>query len=198
MKFQILAAAFAASAAAAPSLRMRQTNGTSSIGDNQPFGLVAIHSGSAIQYSSFGAAQNSILVDVPSQNATCTSGSADFATFSLTNGALYLWTPAETTQELYTDRSGMGQGILQYSTTPGGYLPGKNSETTGWKIDESGDLTFDGDGLIACPNSIDGAWSVWTSAGVANPGGNSDCVGINARAVASNSADTCTYTYTKA
>ncbi|ROW02509.1 hypothetical protein VMCG_06001 [Cytospora schulzeri] len=197
MKFQLLTAAFAASAAAAPSLRIRQTNSTSStIGDNEPFGLVAIRSGSSLQYSSFTAAENSILLDLPSQNATCASDTANYATFYLSGGALYLWTPSNVTQELYTDRSGMGQGVLQYSTTPGGYQPGRNSETTGWQIDEAGDLAFDGASFIACPDSIDGAWSIWVSAGVPNPGGNSNCVAVAARAISGAPSGACTYTYT--
>lgn len=194
MKFQILAAAFAASAAAAPSLRTRQTNST--IGDNQPFGLVAIRSGSPIQYTSFSASQNNLFVDLPAQNATCTSDGVDFATFYLSGGALYLLTPDDITQELYTDLSGMGQGVLQYATTPGGSQPGRNSQTVGWQIDETGDLNFDGSSLLACPGFTDGAWSVWVSAGIDSPAGNTGCLSIAARAIASDAPDACTYTYT--
>lgn len=196
MKFQILAAAFAASAAAAPSLRTRQTNATT-IGDNEPFGLVALRSASPIHFSSFSAAQNGILLNLPSQNATCTSEDPNYATFYLSGGALYLSTPSQVTQELYTDRSGMGQGVLQYATSPGGYQPGRNSETTGWQIDEAGNLNFKGASFIACPSSIDEAWSVWVSAGVVNPGGSSGCLSFNARAIPGAASDnTCTYTYT--
>lgn len=198
MKFQILAAAFAATAAAAPSLLTRQTN-TTTIGDNEAFGLVALRSGSPVHFASFSAANDGILLNLPSQNASCSINATNDATFRLSDGALYLFTPTRITQQLYTDRSGMGQGVLQYATAPNGYQPGRNSETTGWEIDEAGDLTFDGAGLIACPGSIDGAWSVWVSAGVINPGGNSGCLGISARAVAAAPApavNTCIYTYT--
>lgn len=196
MKFQILAAAFAASAAAAPSKQARQANST--IGDNEPFSLLSIRSGSSLQYASFSAAQNSLLISLPDQGATCDSADPNYATFYLSQGALYLSTPSNVTQELYTDRSGMGQGVLQYSTTPGGYQAGRNSETTGWVIDEAGDLTFDGSSFVACPDSIDGSWSVWLSTGVANPAGNVNCTGIGARTVASASPDVCTYSYTSA
>lgn len=198
MKFQIFAAAFAACAAAAPAHHVR-SNGTSPIGDNEPFSLVSIRSGSTLQYASFSAAQNGLLLSLPSQNATCdSSATPNYATFYLSQGALYLSTPSNVTQELYTDRSGMGQGVLQYSTTPGGYLPGKNSETTGWVVDEVGDLTFDGSSFIACPDSIDGSWSVWLSTGVANPAGNTNCTGVGARTVKSASPEVCTYSYTPA
>ena len=43
------------------------------------------------------------------------------------------------------------------------------------EMKKDGYLYFDDAGLIACPNSIDGAWSVWVSVGIANPAGNSDC-----------------------
>ncbi|ROV98493.1 hypothetical protein VPNG_08551 [Cytospora leucostoma] len=204
MKFQILAATFAACAAAAPHMQYRQTNGTSTngtapIGDNQPFGLVAIRSGSELQYASFSAAQNGLLLDLPAQNATCSSSPApNYATFYLSEGALYLQTPSNITQELYTDRSGMGQGVLEYSTTPGGYQAGRNSETTGWAIDESGDLTFDGSSFIACSGSIDNSWSVWVEAGNPNPAGLDNCVGIAARTVTATDNVACTYGYTPA
>lgn len=196
MKFQILAATFAACAAAAPHLQYRQTNGTAS---GQPFNLVALRSGSAVQFASFSAAKDGLLLDLPAQNATCSSSPApNYATFYLSEGALYLQTPSGVTQELYTDRSGMGQGILEYSTSPGGYQGSANSETTGWTVDDSGDLTFDGSGFIACPGSIDNAWSVWVDAGSSNPGGNENCLGISARTVPATSDVTCTYDYTHA
>ncbi|KUI63317.1 hypothetical protein VM1G_11039 [Cytospora mali] len=196
MKFQLLTAAFAATAAAVPALRTRQSNGTT-IGDNEPFGLMALRSGSAIHFSSFSASQNGIQIGLDSQGASCDSTDSNDATFYLSNGALYLLTPSNITQELYTDRSGMGQGVLQYSTTPGGYQAGRNSETTGWVIDAAGDLTFDGADFIACPNSIDDAWSAWISAGVSQPGGSTGCVGVVARTVkAVQTPAVCTYSYT--
>ncbi|KAK7745775.1 hypothetical protein SLS53_002492 [Cytospora paraplurivora] len=175
------------------------TTSTTTIGDNQPFGLVAIRSGSDIQYAPFSAALNGLLLDLPAQNATCSSTPApNYATFYLSEGALYLQTPSNITQELYTDRSGMGQGVLEYSTTPGGYQAGRNSETTGWTIDQSGDLTFDGSSFIACPGSVDNSWSVWVDAGNSNPAGLENCVGIAARTVAATSSVACTYDYTHA
>lgn len=194
MKFLTIAS-LAASAAAAPALQIRQTNST--IADNTPFALLAIRSGSELQYASFSATQGSLVLNLGTQDAVCATD-ATSATFYLSNGALYLYTPANITQELYTDRSGMGQGVLQYSTTPGGYLPGRNSETSGWVLDNVNDITFDKDSLIACPasvNSTSGPYSVWVNTGVTSPGGNVNCLGIAARAVPVSAPNACTYSY---
>lgn len=198
MKFQILSsAALIASAAAAPSLRVRQTNST--VADGTPFNLVSIRSGSNLQYASFSAVQGGLALNAKEQGATCANGAEqDYATFVLNQGELSLYTPANVTQKLYTDRSGMGQGVLQYSTQPGGYLPGRNSETKGWVVDQYGDLTFDGASLIACPSSVAGAYSVWVSAGTATPGYNQNCTGIAARTSVATEPNACTYTFTPA
>lgn len=194
MKFQILSAAsIVASAAAAPSLVARQ-NGT--IPDGTPFNLVSIRSGSNLQYASFSAVRGGLALNAPEEGADCVDGEQNYATFSLSQGELLLYTPGDVQQKLYTDRSGMGQGVLQYSTQPGGYLPGRNSETKGWQLDQYGDLTFDGASLLACPSSIAGASSVWISTGAASPGGNSNCTGIAARATVATEPVACTYSFT--
>lgn len=201
MKSQILAAStLVAAAAAAPALHTRQDNTTTTdIPDGTPFGLLSLRSGSDVHFAPFSAANGGLsLYPAPSQGATCETES-NSATFYLSDGALVLYTPANITQTLYVDRSGMGQGVLQYSTTPGGYSPPRNAETTGWEVDEAGDLTFDGDSLLACPasaNSTAGPWSLWVNVGVANPGGYSGCLGISSRVVESAEPNTCTYTYT--
>lgn len=190
-------AALLTSAAAAPALQHRQSNAT--IADDQPFGLIAIRSGSDLQYSSFAAAQGGLSIGLASQGAACASAT-ETATFFLSNGTLNLYTPSNVTQQLYTDRSGMGQGVLQYSTTPGGAQPGRNSETQGWVVDTFGDLTFDGASLLACPsgntNATASPYTVWVSAGAANPAGNANCLGVVARAVPATTPVACTYSYT--
>ncbi|KAK7702570.1 hypothetical protein SLS64_009533 [Diaporthe eres] len=196
MKFQVLsAAAIVASASAAPSLVARQ-NGT--IPDGTPFNLVSIRSGSNLQYASFSAVQGGLALNAPEQGADCLKGEQNYATFSLSQGELLLYTPGTVEQKLYTDRSGMGQGVLQYSTQPGGYLPGRNSETKGWVLDQYNDLTFDGASLVACPSSVAGAYSVWVSTGTATPGYNQNCTGIAARATVATEPNACTYTFTAA
>lgn len=196
MKFQVLAAAtLVASATAAPRMHARQSNGT--VPDGTPFSLLSIRSGSDLQYATFSASQDGLALNAATQGATCQSGEQEYATFVLNQGELSLYTPANVTQTLYTDRSGMGQGVLQYSTQPGGYLPGRNSETKGWVVDQYGDLTFDGDSLIACPR-VDSSYSVWVSTGVASPGGNSNCTGIAVRTSVATEPNACTYTFTPA
>ncbi|KAL4745805.1 hypothetical protein BDW72DRAFT_46159 [Aspergillus terricola var. indicus] len=157
----------------------------------ETFGLVAIHSGDAVQYSGFNAALGSIFAGLPKQNATCEGADSGFATFYIKDGALYLY-GSEETQEIYVDRSGMGQGLIGYTTGDNASGP-RNGERTGWSIDDNNHLVFDGNSLIACPNSIDGAYSIWASAGVANPGGNKNCVGIAARVEKTDSPVACTY-----
>lgn len=84
-----------------------------------------------------------------------------------------------------------GQGKIGYTT--GAQPAPKNAERMGWAT-KDGHLQFAGNDLIACPNSIDGAWSIWADAGVANPAGNSDCVGIAARVESTSNPNGCLYT----
>lgn len=195
MKFQVATAALAATAAAAPNMRVvRQNNGT--VPDGTPFNMVSIRSGSNLQYASFSAVEGGLALNVKEQGATCLNGpDQEYATFFLSQGELNLYTPGNVTQKLWTDRSGMGQGVLQYSTSPGGEGPVRNAETKGWVVDQYGDLTFDGASLLACPSSISGAYSIWVSAGVTAPAGNSNCTGIAVRTSIANEPVACTYTY---
>lgn len=73
------------------------------------FNLIAIHSASGVQYATFNAAKSSIFAGLASQNASCARPEEQVATFYLNNGALYLYDQSATPQELYVDRSGMGQ-----------------------------------------------------------------------------------------
>lgn len=85
----------------------------------------------------------------------------------------------------------IGQGKIGYTT--GAQPAPKNAERKGW-TQKDGHLQFGGNDLIACPNSIDGAWSIWASAGVSNPAGNTDCVGIAARVEETAKPNGCSYT----
>ncbi|KAJ5125127.1 hypothetical protein N7448_004454 [Penicillium atrosanguineum] len=158
---------------------------------SETFGIVAIHSGSDVQYSSFNAAKSSIFAGLKKQDASCARPKEQDATFYIQNGALFLYDTSATPQEIYVDRSGMGQGVIGYTT--GAQGAPKYSERKGWTM-KDGHLQFAGDDLIACPNSIDGAWSIWASAGVANPGGNKNCVGVAARVEKTSNPNGCLYT----
>ncbi|CAI7672274.1 unnamed protein product [Penicillium viridicatum] len=158
---------------------------------SKTFGVVAIHSGSGVQNAAFNAAKGSIFAGLPSQGASCARPQEQQATFYIDGGALYLYDQSATPQQIYVDRSGMGQGLIGYTT--GAQPTPKNSEREGW-TEKDGHLQFGGHDLIACPNSIDGAWSIWASAGIANPAGNTDCVGIAARVVETSNPNGCSYT----
>ncbi|KAJ5884651.1 hypothetical protein N7495_009161 [Penicillium taxi] len=180
----IVATTLAASAVALPATASGKT----------AFNVVAIDSGSAVQYKSFGATKGSLLAGLTTQNATC-EGSVDninSATFYIDNGALYLYNDGNSAaQKFYVDSSGMGQGIIKYTSDSDEVS--SNGELTGWAISESY-LQFGGKDLIACPNSIEGSWSIWADAGVSNPGQNKDCVGIVARVGTNSNPNSCVYT----
>lgn len=75
---------------------------------SKTFSLVAIHSGSSVQYAAFNAAQSSIFAGLPNQGASCARPKEQQATFYIKDGALYLYNQSATPQEIYVDRSGMG------------------------------------------------------------------------------------------
>lgn len=96
LKNVVCAASLAATAAALPAAQ------------SNTFGVVAIHSGSSVQYSSFNAAKSSIFAGLRSQNASCERNKEQDATFYIKDGALYLYDRSATPQEIFVDRSGMG------------------------------------------------------------------------------------------
>ncbi|KAF7592525.1 hypothetical protein BBP40_012748 [Aspergillus hancockii] len=174
-----LAASVAATAAAAPAAETPTY-----------FGVIAIHSGSGVQNSAFNAAKGSIFAGLKDQGASCARPNEQSATFVINDGVLSLYDKSATPQDIYVDRSGMGQGKIGYTT--GAQPAPKNAERKGWAI-QDGHLQFDGSSLIACP-SIEGSYSIWASAGIANPGGNENCIGIAAHVVETKDPNGCSYT----
>jgi hypothetical protein len=77
------------------------------------FNLIAIHSGSGVQYASFNAAKSSIFAGPASQHASCARPEEQLATFYHNNEALYLYDQSATPQELYVDRSEMGMSRIK-------------------------------------------------------------------------------------
>ncbi|PYH99801.1 cell wall protein PhiA [Aspergillus ellipticus CBS 707.79] len=179
-KTLVLAASAAVTASALPA-----ANSTANT-----FGVVSIHSGNAVQYAAFNAAKGSILAGLPHQNASCDRPKEQSATFYIDDGALFLYAASATPQEIFVDASGMGQGVIGY-TTGAQSAPG---ERKGWAIDSNNHLQFGGKDLIACPNSIEGSWSIWADAGYANPGYNANCTGIAARVEKTSNPNSCLYT----
>lgn len=171
-------------AAAAPAPQLPEVN------DPDYFGLLAIRSGNSVHLSSFNAAKSSIFAGLTGQNATCDTESTS-ATFYIQDEGLFLYAASATPQQLFVDRSGMGQGKLGYTT--GAQPAPTNSERTGFAI-TNGSLTFDGAGFIACPNSIAGSHSIWVSAGIENPAGNQNCTTIGATVIEATTPVSCIYT----
>lgn len=192
MKFTT--AAITATAAALVSASPVQVNTSDKIQDGDVFTLLALRSASEIHYAKVQAANSGLLINTPAQNASC-SEPTDYASFQLFNGNLYLYTQ-NPPQQIFVDRSGMGQGLIGYTT--GAQPIGRNQERTSFAINDDNQLVFRDQsgrdtGLLACPNASPAGWSVWL-AGVDNPGGNSGCVGFGALAVKSNEPVFCSYT----
>jgi hypothetical protein len=172
---------------------------------NDIFRLMSLRSGSAVQYGSVQAKDGGLVINAPDQsNKTCEVNgetivnNINYASFSLDqdDGSLYLYTDNPPLR-MFVDRSGMGQGVLRYTT---GVQPiGKNQERGPFKIDGEGNLVFAAGGLSgdigfqACPNAPGGGFSVWL-AGSTNPGGNSDCTPFTMKALKEDEPKKCLYT----
>ncbi|KAF2143487.1 uncharacterized protein K452DRAFT_317617 [Aplosporella prunicola CBS 121167] len=154
------------------------------------FGLVAIRSGSPIQYASVTAQGSNIWLN-QAVTADCDSDAANQGTvFALKEDTkelfLYGQEGAREKQILFTDRSGMGRGVLQYGNAP---ISGGRLETQGWAVNGT-HLEFAGqDSWIACPYK-DGTYVV--SLGLID-GSRTDCLGFAARPVELDSAVGCVY-----
>ncbi|KAF3004832.1 hypothetical protein E8E13_004296 [Curvularia kusanoi] len=192
MKFTT--AAIAASAAALVSATpIAQATPAEPIKAGEVFSLLTIRSGSDFQYSGVQAKGQHFKINDPAQNASC-AGETNTATFYLTeDGELFLNT-AKPSQQAYVNRSGMGQGIMGYTT---GVQPvPKNSEQKGFALDENNNLVFkdqnQSTGFVACPNALGGGYSVWLAVQT-NPGGNEGCLGFTARAIKEEKPVYCSY-----
>jgi hypothetical protein len=179
MKFSTatIAAAAAASTASASSI----------------FGVQSRHSTAAVHLSSWKAANSGIFNLLPEQGASCDRGEKlEYATFRLDDeGALHLYKNDNPPQQLYVDRSGMGQGKIGFTT---GVQPTpRNAERTGWAVDADGHLNFDGSGFLACPGYADGAWEIWLAGVSDHPGYNYNCTGVQAAVIEISTPVGCLY-----
>lgn len=180
-----LAAVFSV-ASAAPSMQLRST-----IAAGDAFGLTALRSGSAVHLSPFQAFQSSIFAGSAAQGASCGTAT-ETATFTLNEaGELGLYSTGAPVQTTYVDASGMGQGVFKYTT--GAEPIGANGQRGTFALDDSDNLSFNGNSFIACPY-LDDSYSIWVSSGVPNPGGNSNCTGISVRATKIDAPVSCLYT----
>ncbi|KAF4960427.1 hypothetical protein FSARC_10487 [Fusarium sarcochroum] len=159
--------------------------------NNPSFDIVALRSASKIHFSKVAAADSSLLLGLTNQDASCAQGTkADGATFYMKNGELFLYKTDSPSQQVYVDRSGMGQGRVSYVS---GTNPPRNGESSGWVIDGDGNLTFDGSSLKACLGSGD-VWVIWASGDSGNPPGYDECLGFTARTSNVKDPISCSYT----
>ncbi|KJZ72834.1 hypothetical protein HIM_07778 [Hirsutella minnesotensis 3608] len=151
---------------------------------SKPFGIMSLRSASPIHFGQVNAAQSNIFINYPSQGAKCEikdqSKAPTTATFYIKDEVLYLYTGRGPVQKVFADRSGMGQGKIGFLTGNGRLPP--RFEIKGWKIDRTGNLSFNGKGLIACP-SIRGSWTIWVDTNNPTPGFNKGCLGFSARTI---------------
>ncbi|KAK4172866.1 hypothetical protein QBC36DRAFT_390130 [Triangularia setosa] len=184
----LLLSLFATAATAVPA------SGSSCPAPTRKFGIMALRSASRIHFAQVGAYQSKMILNLPDEklNAECTDGVARRdATFYIQNGELYLYGTKDKVQQFFTDRSGMGQGVLQYFNRGETGL-GSRFELKGWAVDENDNLTFNGAGLQACPSTTDDSWFVWIS-GVEKPAGQEGCLPFTARTVTNANPVKCTY-----
>ncbi|KAG6011780.1 hypothetical protein E4U54_007908 [Claviceps lovelessii] len=186
MKFSaaLFSAAMAGSALAMPASCPRPV-------DPKPktFDLVALRPSSPIQNFPVSATNKGLLLNVAHQNATC-KGENNRATFRLDGSKLFLYSDGDKPQQMMVDRSGMGQGVMQY--VDAGSSWSRNGESEGWSINASGNLEFGGNNFLACPGAIDGAWGIWANV-VSRPGGIEGCLDFVAHVVPVDDPVSCRY-----
>ncbi|CAN8105521.1 unnamed protein product [Discula destructiva] len=197
MQFNLIAlAAVFGIASAAPAVRRScggtdGSNSTSTIAAGDKFGLMALRSGSEVHFLPFQAYNSSISAGSVDMGATCDTDSSS-AYFTLNAaGELDLYSTDAPWQTAFVDASGMGQGIFGYTT--GAQPMVENGQRGVFAFDASDNLSFNGQGFLACPKT-DGTFSIWVSTGAASPGGNTDCVGISVRGTKAAAAVSCLYT----
>ena len=161
---------------------------------NDVFRLMSLRTGTPIQFGNIQAVKGGLSINAPKQNSSCTEPDANYASFSLTEeGDLYLYTPNPPLRA-YVDRSGMGQGVLQFTMGVQGI--GKNQERGPFKIDDESNLVFAAAngvvGFQACPGAEEDGYSVWL-AGVDTPAGIEGCIPFTMKALKEETPVKCIY-----
>ncbi|KAL1796687.1 hypothetical protein ACET3X_005227 [Alternaria dauci] len=161
---------------------------------NDIFRLMSLRTGTPIQFGSVQAVKGGLAINAPKQNSSCTDPEANYASFSLTpEGDLYLYTTNPPLQA-YVDRSGMGQGVIGFTTGVQGI--GRNSERGSFAIDDDSNFIFAATngvvGFQACPGSAENGWSVWLT-GVTTPAGIEGCIPFTMKALKEETPVKCIY-----
>jgi hypothetical protein len=164
---------------------------------NDVFRVMSLRTGTPIQFGNVQAVKGGLRIGYPKQSSSCVEPDANYASFSLTeNGDLYLYT-ANPPLQAYVDRSGMGQGVLRFTT---GVQPiGKNQERGPFKIDDESNLYFSAInaeggriGFQACPAGEGEGYAVWLST-VSTPAQIEGCIPFTAKALREEKPNKCLY-----
>ena len=160
-------------------------------GPDDKFGLIAIRSGSPVQNTGITASKGRLTVG-GKQDASCDKPDTNFATFYIdSEGSAFLYAASATPQQLWVDASGMGQGIVGYTT--GAQPTPRNASRGKFAVDADGHLTFEGISAQACPTgSEDTGYSLWFST-LEKPGYNEGCLPIALRAIKADEPVGCFY-----
>lgn len=159
------------------------------------FRLMSLRTGTPVQYGNVQAVKGGLRINYAKQDSHCTEPNVNYASFKLSDkGDLYLNTDNPPLQA-FVDRSGMGQGVLGFTT---GMQPiGKNWERGPFKVDDDSNLVFAASnatvGFQACPVGGEGeGYSVWLS-GVDKPAGLEGCTPFTAKAIKEETPIKCLY-----
>lgn len=158
--------------------------------NGNPFGVGAV--GTGIQNQQLTASAGRIFIG-GAQDTQCDGGQRqDFATFvRYSDSTVFLYKLGNPPQQLWSDQSGMGQGITGYTT--GAQSAPKNAGREGFEIDPyTRSLTLNGVGAKACPTTEEGKWSVWFTAND-KPGYQDGCVDVTLTAYDAPARVACTY-----
>ena len=187
MKFTT--AAIAAASAAVVAATPAGVANEAPLKSGEVFQIMSLRSASPVHFGKVSASNNGFQIGNANPGASCGPEPKDFAQFVVTEDSeLYLYT-ANPPQQAFIDRSGMGQGIFQYTTGVQG-AP-RNSERKGFAFDENNYLTFDGQGFQACPNGA--AYTVLLG-GIDEPAGYKNCTPFTAQALKVQEPVKCSYT----
>ncbi|KAL8381532.1 hypothetical protein RB595_005687 [Gaeumannomyces hyphopodioides] len=192
MHFNTIAASAVLATASAAAVLPRQAPVPEPVAPNTAFQLLSLHSGSDVHFQYVSAANNSLWLKLADQKAACDKTSDGLAQFRLVDDGLFLYRTSYSQQQIWTDRSGMGQGITGY-TTGVQPVPSRNGERGPFVLDQYNTLTLNGTSFLACPET-DGAYRLWTGAGASEPAGSKGCLGVSLRAVPVSQPNGCLYT----
>lgn len=195
MKFTTAAivSSVAALAAASPVQPASVTESTTF----KPSKLIADAPGTDFDGLPLQATQGGLVIGAENQGASCGPEPQDYAVFQLNEDSELSLFTANPIQVFYADVSGMGQGVLRYTT--GAQQPTRYGERKGFTLTEEDNLiwTFPGsnytNGFQACGPAAGAKYSVWLD-GVTNPAGYTDCKKFKARVESVENPVKCMYT----